>query len=325
MDFHILTPSIGDSLAGLKSSALASSRLRLAPAFEAAAALGFSVSVGDICPDSAELLLIGKIGSNEISRRAPRWLDHLHKVKQRGGRILLDYTDHHLETNSVMSPFYEQAISEVSTIITPTAPLASDLARDHKFIVANTVSDLLEYSPVRPNRKTLSGGTTAIWFGHPSNAAFLAQFIDANAARMASHRLIIVSSEPAIDILKRHAYRSRPSTGLAFIPWSPANLISASRQADYCLIPSDKNSPKRYASNNRLVTALTLGLPTIATPIPSYQEFSEYFAEEGTQQADELMANPNVAHNKIVAFQDTEISRFQLPSIITAWQKLLLA
>ncbi len=47
------------------------------------------------------------------------------------------------------------------------------------------------------------------------------------------------------------------------------------RNADIALIPVTKNQFTQGKSNNRVVTALNLGLPVITDPLSSYEEFSE--------------------------------------------------
>jgi len=322
---HILMPGPDRPASDVVLSSLASERLRIFPALKAIPKAGWNVSLGDRGESSANFVLIGKPGAQNIEHRSNAWLDQLKQWQRQGARLFLDYTDHHLGKTSPMTSFYENAISVCSEVVVPTEALKSTLRNLVPGKNITVVEDLLEYPTVKPIDKGTATSKRCLWFGHPSNADFLARFIDDNSAAMADHELVIISLPHTVDILKRYRYQNSPSVKLGFQAWSKNTLLEASRQADYCIIPSDSISSKRYASNNRLVTALALGLPTIATPIPSYQEFSEYFAEEGTQQADEIMANPNIAHNKIVAFQDTEVSRFQLPSIIAAWQQLLLA
>jgi len=323
---HIFVPGDSKSTNRLAQSSLASERIRLNPAALAAAELGYSVSMGDNFFSDISHALVGKIGANEIERRSSNWLRHLLKLRKNKSQVFLDYTDHHIGSGSLMSGFYEEALPLCSHVVAPNVAMRAVLMAMDSTQPTTVIEDLLEYEPLSPAKKQpLSNQQPALWFGHPSNAIFLADFIDKNAKKMVGHDLVICSLPQTIEILKRHSFQNRPQMQIRFLPWSRDNLLKIAKEASYCVIPSHINSPKRYASNNRLVTALALGLPTIATPIPSYQEFSEYFAEEGTQQADEIMANPNVAHNKIVAFQDTEVSRFQLPSIMGAWQQLLLA
>jgi len=322
---HILMPGPDRPAGDVALSSLASERLRILPALKAINAARWKVSLGDRAASSANVVLIGKPGAQNIEDRSRAWLDQLQLWQRQGARLFLDYTDHHLGKTSPMTAFYENAIAVCSEVVVPTEALKTTVGNLVSGKTISVVEDLLEYPTVKPIDKGTATSKRCLWFGHPSNADFLARFIDDNSAAMADHELVIISLPHTVDILKRYRYQNSPSVKLGFQAWSKNTLLEASRQADYCIIPSDSNSSKRYASNNRLVTALALGLPTIATAIPSYQEFSDYFAGEGTQQADEIMANPNVAHDEIVAFQDTEVSRFQLPSIMGAWQQLLLA
>ena len=100
-------------------------------------------------------------------------------------------------------------------------------------------------------------------------------------------------------------------------------MVEASQVADYCIIPSDTTMAKRFASSNRLVTALALGLPTVATAIPSYIPFRNFFAEEGSEAASKLMADPALFHHMVENFQATQLSEFTLSTLIKKWHKVL--
>ena len=71
------------------------------------------------------------------------------------------------------------------------------------------------------------------------------------------------------------------------------------------------------------LTALALGLPTIATALPSYLEVGTYFAAAGTQEALELIASPLSFTDRVIAFQSNGADKFSQASVIAAWKTLL--
>ncbi len=321
---HILIGGSSGSTSDLQRSTLASARLRLAVAATAAEELNQQVSVGERCPEQVNRLIIGKIGGNDIHNRQRLWLSEIERQKRLGARIFLDYTDHHLGNKSVMTEFYRAACEFSDVICAPTGALKMALMEEHRIqCQIEVVPDLLEYEPVRPKKRPVGAAPVGLWFGHPTNAAFLAQFIDSYSHSLQGHTLSIISSSQTLEILKSYKYSQRPTVGIKFFPWSVQAVAQAAQTSDYCVIPSDCNTPKRYASNNRLVTALALGLPTVATPIPSYSEFGDDFAAIGSKEANELLKNPAANPQGCEHFQLNKIQAFTRPRLKDQWRSLL--
>lgn len=324
LNLHVLSPHGHSTVAELSESPLASLRLRLYPALTTLAENGATITFGDTITTKPNTLVVGKIGAANIEVRTPLWLEHMRCVQKSGARVVLDYTDHHLVANSVMTPFYTEAVKIADRIAVPNSALKTALL-DHcgtgKDI--RVIDDLLEYKPLTCKTECTPDGPTALWFGHPSNAPYLAELINRWPQEASDHRLLIVSSKKTIDYLQRYTFSAPPTVKLAFVPWSPSNLSSAAHSADYCVIPSDLESAKRYASNNRLVTALAFGLPTVAAPLPSYMEFSDYFNVLESRAALETMLNPWSQSSVIADFQNQFISRFSLAALTQHWRAIL--
>ena len=324
LNLHVLSPHGHSTVAELSASPLASLRLRLYPALTTLAEDGATITFGDTITTKPNTLVVGKIGAANIEVRTPLWLEHMRRAQENGAQVVLDYTDHHLVANSVMTPFYTEAVAIADRIAVPNSALQTallDYCGAGKDI--RVIDDLLEYKPLTCKAECTQEGPTALWFGHPSNALYLAELINRWPKEASDHCLLIVSSKQAIDFLQRYSFSAPPTVRLAFVPWSPSNLLSAAHKADYCVIPSDLESAKRYASNNRLVTALAFGLPTIATPLPSYMEFSDYFNVLESQAALETMLNPWSQCSVVTDFQNQFIPRFSLAALTKHWRTIL--
>jgi hypothetical protein len=269
-------------------------------------------------------LIVGKIGANDIQTRQGVWLAEIERLKGLGARVYLDYTDHHLDNNSVMTDFYLAACELADVICTPTRELKTALVEHFKIqCQIAVVPDLLEYESVKPKKALVGAAPVGLWFGHPTNAKFLAQFIDSHLHALTGHSLAIVSSPQTLDILKRHKFSQPPTVGIQMIPWSVQAVAQVAERTDYCVIPSDCNSPKRYASNNRLITALALGLPTLATALPSYSEFDDNFATIGSEEAHDLLKHPESHSQGCERFQEDGMPAFTRPKLEAQWHSLL--
>jgi hypothetical protein len=321
---HILIGGPGGPPSGLQHSTLASARLRLAVAATASQELNQKVSLGEQTPERVDRLIVGKIGANDIQTRQRLWLAEIERLKHLGARVFLDYTDHHLDNNSVMTGFYRAACELTDVICTPTSELRTALIEHFKIqCKIKVVPDLLEYEPVKPKKELVGAAPVGLWFGHATNAKFLAQFIDSNFHALTGHTLSIVSSARTFEILKGHKFSQPPTFGIQAFPWSVQTVARIAQRADYCVIPSDCNSPKRYASNNRLITALALGLPTLATPLPSYGEFIDHFATIGSDEAYELLKHPESYSQGCETFQEDAVHAFTRPKLVAQWRSLL--
>ena len=321
---HILIGGPGGSPSELQHSTLASARLRLAVAASAAQEVGQKVSLGEQCPQQVDRLVVGKIGANDIQNRQRLWLSEIERHKGTGARILLDYTDHHLKKNSAMTGFYRAACALADVICAPTIALKLELVEQFNIqCQVEVVPDLLEYEPVKPKQNLVAAAPIGLWFGHPTNAAFLAQFIDSHSHELTGHTLNIVSSSQTLNILKSYKFSQPPTVEIKAFHWSVQAVCLAAQTSDYCLIPSDCDSPKQYASNNRLVTALALGLPTLATPLPSYNEFSDYFTPIGSANGLQFITSCGANTETIEEFQTNRMAAFTLPELIKHWHSLL--
>ena len=325
---HLLIPGVNVDPNSLSNHTLASARLRLGPACRSITDQDVRITAGDQCPNEVSTLLVGKIGGADIEQRSRLWLDTLTAQKRTNCRVVLDYTDHHLTTNSVMTPFYKTAIGLADTIAVPTTALAEVLKTEIGVGTDITVvEDFLEYPFIAP-KQCQAESPRGLWFGHPSNAEFLAKLIDnwplISSAGQPSCELLIVSTKATLDVLQRYPFRKPPPLKISFTPWSTASVQAAAKDCDFAVIPSDPNSPKRFASNNRLITALALGLPTAATPIPSYQEFSNYFSPLDSREASNLLANPVDFHPRISDFQRGAQKRFSEQALLDRWREVLV-
>ena len=239
MGLHILQPGDNVAAESLATSPLASARMRLWPAARAALEMDLPVTVGEQIPTGVGILLVGKIGASDITARAPRWLGQIAAMQSTQAQIWIDYTDHHLVSQSAMTPFYQSACPLADVICVPTTGLKDELGnRAASAAAIAVVSDPLEYRVVQPKKTQSSEPPRALWFGHPSNAVFLARFIEQYSQALSGQQLTIVSTPQTVEVLKRFQFSSTPELSLSFAHWSIDALAAAARHADYCLLRS---------------------------------------------------------------------------------------
>lgn len=323
---HILLGGTDRPISELRLDELASVRLRSYPAALGLQDAGWEVSTGDHVPKHVSTVIVGKIPIFDLEKRALHWSNELKEVKRRGGKIVLDYTDHHLGTDhlgveSPTKPFYQEVFKIADRCVVSHYELSKALqncgaCHGSKIRI---IEDHVEYEICEPREPSADPAEwSAIWFGHGTNFDFL-MYLCASWPASAPRNLYIVSSEEVHTFIRSGQLHASSPLQIHFCKWSPRTLAETAPLADIAIIPSSFQSRKQFASSNRLATSLMLGLPTVATPLPSYREFEEYFFELGTHSATSVFENPTVGHDKVRRFQQDFRTRFSLGSLKQAW------
>ena len=323
MHIHILTTT-GDSVSDLQTSAVASSRLRLGVAAEALEASGNTPTVGRDVPRGTRLVVVGKVGADYSNTARSELLNRIQRWKSTGIKVALDYSDHHLRNLSPSANFYAHALQLADLIVCPSKALQSDL---HATLGTNrdvvVIEDCVEYLSRPAKEPKVTSGVSVLWFGHATNFPALAAAINNGLFEGVNIELTLLSSSYVIELLKTFPFTKPPKLPIKFLPWSMKNLDIASLTADCACLPIDLQSSKQYVSNNRLVTALTLGLPTIASSPKSYTEFGEYFRPLDSNNARAFFECPEADRGKVDMFQRLYGKRFSKQQIGASWLALL--
>jgi len=320
---HWLIPSgLSSEIVALQRSSLASVRLRCVPSILSVFDMNWKVTFGENVTGMPSILLIGKIGANNIEVRQERWLDQIRKIKG-SAKIFLDYTDHHLGFDSSMSHFYESAIEEVDGCIVPSQSMAALLSSSWNGPIS-IIEDPVEIDAFPP--KELAGHpATLLWFGHSSNIEFLINFLSAGFNAGDHIRLIVLSNEAGLNHFANSNLASPAKIEFNLALWSLECMMEAAKIADLCIIPSDLDDPKKMgASSNRLITALTLGLPTAADNLPSYREFASYYSDLRSSSFREMLSDPSKFGHRVCEAQAEIKSRFSVQKVQQDWKNFFL-
>jgi len=314
MHIHLLIPGIYKTHEDLQISQIASVRFRAAIIAKYLPQHGSTVSFGENIPETSNIILVGKIGIDDIKKRQELWLKQMKSAKNKNIKIFIDYTDHHLGFKSEIQTFYESALKITDYIITPS---------DHLKILLNNYSskeifvipDPLEVPVLSPKISKTNG---ILWHGHASNICYLINFLEECPETYEVFKLIVISNDAGLNILANHRFQKKIGFKVSLQKWSPKALIEASKISDICIIPSDRNDPKKSGvSSNRLITSLALGLPTVAEIMPSYAEFSKYFFNIRSNSLLETMSSSSSSgFRKLISEAQQKIIPKFLPRVI---------
>jgi hypothetical protein len=301
------------------TSSLASTRLRAGPSVGHLPA-DCSMSFGDHAPDHASLLLIGKYAPNDPSRHQ-RWMQAIEHTRARGGKVWVDYTDHHLGAETDKSAFYREVMRQADGAICPSLRIQAELKKfwSGPTEIIEDANDL----PLLPPKSALSNPRTLMWFGDPYNLNYL-YLAFGIFPRTIPLRLVIVSKPPAPEWIARNAAHAPGNMTFQYCPWSVESMVHTARLADACVIPADPADPRKSgASANRLISALSLGLPVAADLLDSYREFAEHFVDLRSEGFHDLVTDPLKYREMVLQAQGRVVPRFSTDTLGKTWARFL--
>jgi len=307
-------------------SNLASVRLRAALSAEKFIAQGCRVDFCDGNKNSIpEILFIGKFNHSTDEERFDRWISYINLCKANGAMIVVDYTDNHGYSTTVTGDFYIQAIALADKIICSSKRLAQHiqtLGYDKSIII----EDPVEYSFLKPTNKQ-NPIKRALWFGHVSNLQYFLNFlIELQNYPIPLEIIALTNAYPLPDEIISKLRKILPTNvNVNLLEWSHQNMIEAAKISDFCIIPAGINDAKKNgASSNRLLTALTLGLPVLADPLDSYLDFKNFFNELTLDNLTSLVCTPLDENlQNVMLAQSLIISKFTKDKISNKWLNLI--
>jgi hypothetical protein len=317
-----LIPDNYRSVEDLSKSNFASIRMRAGLVGKFASDMQIHFTAGDHINPTADVIVVGKIGGSCQNGRATLWLKQLSELKNNSKKIILDYTDHHLESSSSpMGIFYTNILPLIDKAVVSSTRLSQLLTQflDKEITI---IEDPIEIQITPPQNLIPTDEVTLLWFGNAINTPYLVNYLQTNLLCDADFRLIVLSNGPGLEMLASHQQRFRSTISLDLAEWSLQNMINASLVSHGCLIPSDLNdSRKAGASSNRLITAFALGLPVSADVLESYAPFSDYFHNIRDTPLSEFNKQLASYAKKIELAQENVVPMFSQEVLAQKWKK----
>lgn len=338
MTIYLLSQSCprDEDLKGLEASPAASDRYRAARFFAAVRELGLAVSVPRLQGlysrfVAGDILYIGK-PPLRTPEGLKEWAAVIRYFAKNGSRVVLDYTDHHLglPTSSSGYQFYSGIWSSTTQFVVPSTAMKDLLTKmgESSESIA-VIPDPLEVVTQSP-KQGRGDPPVGIWFGHQSNIQHLWRWLDRDSNKGRVKKLVVVTSENYLREMeftpsKWNLVERLGEVEILPVSWGLGVVSELSKVADYALVISDPaDASKAGCSSNRLVTSLSLGLPTIASPMGSYLEFNNFFANAD----DPVSVRDFFDHfvdqkEKPKAFQSLHANRFTQEAVQGLWSQLL--
>lgn len=312
------------------TSELASSRLRSGICIRGAKKSGFEVLPLNLVDSHSniDILFIGKYvhdsGTGKFFEdsgvRYQIWLDKVSSLRKKGVKVVLDYTDHHFQSKTIVGDFYREIKKYVDIIVVPSNLMKIHLMNywDGSIYV---IPEPIEVSLMPPKKYD---GKRMLWFGHSSNLIYLYKAMLEELTVNAPSEILILTNALLKSDLISAAEKIKNKVSIKVYKWSIEKMVEVSPFVDYLFIPSDLNDiRKNGASPGRLLTGLALGLPVIATPLDSYCEFRNYFSIIGSQDAREIMEKSSLGFDQVLTAQRDVLPAFTVDAVGGLWVDMI--
>ena len=319
-NIHWLVPHKVKEPKDISLSNIASIRLRTAlfnlPIFNEYK-LTINESIDDL--DYIDYLFVSKFPSNREDLLT-NWLNIIDNHKKNDKKIFFDYTDHHLDKETLAGRFYRASLNPNDQIITSSEKLKNHFSPDYKNITI--IEDPIEIGiqKVKKNRES-----SFLFFGHHTNLKYLFNLINNWNSKIQSNLIIQTSDEGMGEIRNQSQHISKPpNLNIQFQLWSVENMLKVSHNVSGVIIPGDINDERKNGvSHNRLITAFALGLPVAATRYQSYLEFDNQFVDiDNKSEFENFLQNPSLYSSRAEMAQK-KVKNYTQENVAKKWLNLI--
>ena len=319
-NIHWLVPYKINHNQDISNKNLASIRLR-AGLFNLPCFNDFTVSFNENIYDIDEIdyLFVGKFAGNREDL-VNTWVEIINLHRGNGKKIFFDYTDHHLDKDTLAGQFYRASLNSNDQIITSSEKLKNHLSPNFKNITI--IEDPIE---IQIEKVKKSKESSFLFFGHHTNLKYLFNLINNWNSKIQSNLIIQTSEEGMDEIRNQSQHISKPSNlNIQFQLWSIENMLKASTNVSGIIIPGDiSDDRKNGVSHNRLITAFALGLPVAATRYQSYLEFDHQFVDIDNQtEFENFLQNPSLYSSRVEMAQK-KVKNYTQENIAKKWFNLI--
>ncbi len=290
-----------DETAWAGGSFLASSRIQLDPARQAAIQLGWQPKALALrseninCLDyigSPKCCIVGKLSHPDAGFTKRILLANLAAIsilKSKDIPVVVTYSDNlAYKDNGPTGTLYRTLLWHADGVVYPSKAMQQFGSKwinhklpPHEWIIEDPWQ--VERQPYHP---LIAGAPCRIiWFGHSSNAKYLFNVLPIllrDCQAWNSYELTILSDETTQQQAKKlfEANWRKKEWTIRLLSWDnkaqPEQLSAELQRSHIAILPSDPNDPRKSAaSHNRAVDAIQAGCMVVCSPIKSYLELQK--------------------------------------------------
>lgn len=260
----------------------------------------------------------------------------------RGTKIVFDLCDNHFYTADGDPMLVERAarlrqIVDIADVVTVSTPAVAELVPEKRVFL---VDDALEVprgagiartlARVRRSARRRDRPVRLVWFGNAESRGIaiglmeLGRIISELEAldRTLPLRLTVISNSRA----KYQEYVGSSSVPSRYVRWRATTFAQHFTPNDVCVIPMNVNPYSVCRTNNRVRTSLMLGVPVVATAIPSYAEFAPWtLVERWSENITKYAGDPDLARRHVEAAQQHITTTYTPERLLEQWSTVFAA
>jgi len=180
----------------------------------------------------------------------------------------------------------------------------------------------------RSQRTSSSSEKIIVWFGHhgaqhSESGMTLLLWLAADLARLSKEfglRLVIISNSRE----KFDRYIKPLPFPTEYVSWTPKAVYEQMQRATLCVVPFGKDSFNQAKSPNRVLLALSSGVPVVCSDLPSLGPLkNSVLIEDWYNSIKTYLTRPDIAENHLKTAADTVASHFSGQSIAERWGEVV--
>ena len=286
--------------------------------------------------DSYDLIIFQKIYQRETIQLADR-------LKQRGTKLVFDLCDNHFYKvdDSPRTEDRCKRLQDMIDLMDAVSASTVEISRVIKHGHVVVIDDPVDYPVISrwlelrlKAKRLISPGRNRrvrfVWHGTAGQANPPTGLIDIQRVlphledlnRTVPVSLTVISnSRPLFE-----QYVKDTTFPVRYVDWQLPTFPYHLKQNDVCIIPISLNGFTICKTNNRLVSSLLFGLPVIADPITSYQEFQEcVLFGNWAENLRRYATDPALRHEHIEKAHRYIRSKYTPARLISQWSDLFNA
>lgn len=167
---------------------------------------------------------------------------------------------------------------QIAHVVTTCSAKQLDLIRQrHPIKSGHVISNTVDYFPDGPVKLEPrdTGSLRIVWFGNSSNFSLFEKYVEVLLGMQNTELFAIVDES---DIQQFRAKYPK----ISFLPWTVNGFIPKLQQYDLAALMHDGAPEDQAKGNNKMITAITWGVPAVVSRTPEYERTAR---ESGVEYA----------------------------------------
>ena len=297
---------------------IASPRIRVYTLQRALEKMGFATTLG--YSFKADVLFFQKkLTAKHI------WLARLAKLM--GKKIVYDVDDLGKALwRCVKKSNFVKMLSLADIVTTCSQGQCEFLVRTYGLNNCHVIYNAIDYFPQGPVKffHQRKDPLRIVWFGSNSNIGLLEKYLPVLSQIPNSEIYAIVGNRPVTEI-------SQKFPKVQFLRWSLSSMITDLQSCDITCLMHDGSEEDRAKGNNKMITAITWGVPAVVSATPEYArtakesgiEYAVFSDENDLPAVIERLRSPAARNRYLEVAQEVIWERYSPEAIAKEYVKLI--